>query len=104
MKQTRKSVISGSFLKIQNLGFSKKRDLREIVGISLLVLVCFFVGSRGGEREEGLMRCVLGRGKGEEREERVKKLKWFVFPFAELLAGVFRFKNLVPPSIIWIMK
>lgn len=82
MKQTRKSVISGSFLKIQNLGFSKKRDLREIVGISLLVLVCFFVGSRGGEsrgeREEGLMRCVLGRGKGEEREERVKKRKSMV--------------------------
>lgn len=75
MKQTRRSVVSGSFLKNQNLGFSKKRDLREIFGISLLVLVCFLVGLRGresrGEKEEGLMRCVLGRGKGEEREGRL---------------------------------
>ena len=45
-----RSVISGSFLKIQNLGFSKERDLRGIFWYLSLLVVCFLVAF-GKERE-----------------------------------------------------
>ena len=39
-----------------------------------------------------------------ELSEITKEVQMGRVSIAELLAEVFRFKNLVPPSIIWIMK